>query len=261
MTAFARFTWQLAIAGRWTARILGSLMVLFLLAFFFGEGRPPLASMTIREQLYALGMAALFLGLVLAWFREGWGGLLSVLGWSGLAVLAGKPVWDMPLSIPAALGLLHILCWWRLHGPEPPPVGIPKLVLLLLAPLGIFILLCANEIFGQPPLMTGAGQLPAGMVGTWHQQAAIPIAFTIAPDGSVSGMVGGQGLIAGRLVRNRSWFGWLMHWRTEYLIRGAMPNGDRFSAPVDFAGPELQGTLFLSHDGAPTPLQVSLRKR
>jgi len=42
MTTFARLTWQAAVAGRWTARILGTLMVLFLLAFVFGEGLPSL---------------------------------------------------------------------------------------------------------------------------------------------------------------------------------------------------------------------------
>ena len=124
MNQFVRLTWQAALAGRWTARILGSLMVLFVLTFVFGEGPPPLLRMTVREQLYALGMGTLFLGLVVAWFREGWGGVLSVVGWAFLAVLAGRPAWDLPFSIPAATGLLHLLCWWRLRGPIPPLVPV-----------------------------------------------------------------------------------------------------------------------------------------
>src|ERR1039457_5313504 len=108
MNTFARLTWQAAVAGRWTARILGTLMVLFLLAFVFGEGPPPFARMTVRELCYALGVGGLFLGLIIAWFWEGWGGLLSVLGWGFLAVLARRPAWDLPFSIPAAIGLLHL---------------------------------------------------------------------------------------------------------------------------------------------------------
>ena len=120
MTSFARLTWRAALVGRWTARIMGTLMALFLLSFVFGEGPPPLARMTAREQLYALGLGSLFLGLIVAWFWEGWGGLLSVLGWGFLAVLAKRPPLSLPYSIPFTLGLLHLLCWWRLRGPAPP---------------------------------------------------------------------------------------------------------------------------------------------
>ena len=34
--------------------------------------------------------------------------------------------------------------------------------------LAIFLALCANEIFGQPPLMASTGQPPAEVVGTWY---------------------------------------------------------------------------------------------
>ena len=115
MNTFEQLTWQAALAGRWIARIAGTLMVLFLLAFVIGEGFPNLAQMTARERLYGLGMAALFLGLVVAWFREGWGGLLSLAGWGFLAVLAHRPPWSLPFTIPATIGLLHLGCWWRLR--------------------------------------------------------------------------------------------------------------------------------------------------
>jgi len=76
--------------------------------------------MSGREQLYGLGMAALFLGLVLAWFQETWGGLASLLGWillillkmglirTGLKVLdGGKPEVNDFSSSP--LQFLHFL--------------------------------------------------------------------------------------------------------------------------------------------------------
>jgi hypothetical protein len=288
MNPFARLTWQAALAGRWTARILGSLMVLFGLAFIFGEGPPPILRMTAREQLYALGMGSLFLGLVVAWFWEGWGGLLSVLGWGLLAVLARKPAWDMPFSIPAAMGFLHLLCWSRLRGPAPPPEavnwatrpGVRTLFLFMAAFLGTFLLLCANEIFGQPPIMAPSGPLPAGIVGTWHASLTtasgrplpdeIPVVFTIRSDGSVSGTVGNAALTNGQLLPNRSWFGRLMHWRTPYQIRGILSHevhsyggtaGDRFTAALSSEESELDGALFLSHPGTPKPLGLHLKRR
>ena len=288
MNAFRRFTWQGALAGRWTARILGSLMVLFFLTFVFGEGPPPLVRMTTREQFYALGMGSLFLGLAVAWLWEGWGGLLSLLGWVLLAILARKPAWDLPYSIPAALGFLHLVCWWRLRVPIPPPEPanpattslIRAFVLVLSSFLLVFVLLSANEVFGQPPWMTPAARPPAEMVGTWYANlttmsrqplsATIPVVFTIDPDGSVSGTIGNARLTGGQLVPNRSWFGRLMHWRTSYLIRGALSQvvesegaiaGDRFSAPLNSRGSELGGALFLSHPGTPMPLSLNLTKR
>jgi hypothetical protein len=288
MIPLSKLTWQAALSGRWTARILGTLTVLFLAAFVFGEGPPRFSQMTGREQLYSLGMGSLFLGLILAWFWEGWGGLLCMLGWGFLAVLSNRPPWNLVLAIPAAVGLLHLLCWWRLRGPEPPP-GLADSAKsargrMLFAPLWVFlaafILLCANEIFGQPPLMTRTGPPPAELVGTWQANLTtvsrqplpdeIPVAFTIGPDGSVSGSIGNAPLTNGQFVRNRSWFGRMMNWRTEYQIRGTLSQvveshggiaGDRFSAPLQPWGPELHGALFLSHPGAPKPLGLNLKRR
>lgn len=115
MTRFADFTLHTATVLRWIVRCLGVLMVLFILTFIIGEGPPNVFRLTRHEQLYALGVAGLFLGLILAWFHDGWGGLLSISGWSMLCFLTGRPVWNIPFLIPAALGVLHLLCWWRLR--------------------------------------------------------------------------------------------------------------------------------------------------
>ena len=288
MAPFSNPTWQAAVAGRLTARILGTLMVLFLLAFVFGEGLPRFSEMTGRERLYSLGLGGLFLGLILAWRWEGWGGLLSVLGWGFLAVPGRRPPSDLVLTLPAAVGLLHLLCWWRLRGSAPPagPVDAAKsartrtLFAVLWTTLAAFLVLCANEMFGQPPLMTPVGPPAAEMVGTWQASLTtvsrqplpdeIPVAFTIGPDGSVSGSIGRATLTNGRFVRNRSWFGRLLNWRTEYQIRGTLSRvvesyggtaGDRFSAPLQPRGAELHGALFLSHPGAPKPLGLDLKRR
>jgi hypothetical protein len=241
-----------AVVGRWVARIVGTLMVLVILTLLVGEGPPPLARMTARERLYALGLGVLYLGLIVAWFREGWGGLLSVLGWLFLAVL-DKPPWHLPFTIPAAAGVLHVLCWWKLRG-GPLPKAFRLGALLWVSALVPLFLLCANEILGQPPWMTRTGPPPAELVGTWRDG---PIQFTIAPDGRVSGAIGQVALKRGRIGRNRSWLGRLLNWRTEFLIRGVLASGGNIAAPLNPSGPELHGWLL---DPGGGKLALRLRK-
>jgi hypothetical protein len=277
MTHFDTLTWRAAVAGRWAARIFGTLLVLFLLAFVFGEGPPSLARMTTQERLYGLGLCALYLGLAVAWFREGWGGLLSVLGWVFLAAIARHAPLELPFSIPAGIGLFHLLCWWKLRYPGPPAMPVnPKMAIrgavIAGVPFALFLLLCANEIFGDPPLMAGSAPPPATVVGNWSGSLSggLAVAIVVADDGSVSGSVAGSPLIEGKFVRNRSWFGRLMHWRTAYLLRGrlaipvdagARAAGDRFSAPVNVEAGRLNGSLFLFHPGLAKPLRLFLTRQ
>jgi hypothetical protein len=267
MISFATATWRAAMAGRWTARIVGSLMVLFILAFLVGEGPPSLTRLTGRERLLFLGMGGLFSGLALAWFWEGWGGFLSLAGWAFFSVVEGKPMWTLPFLVPAVVGLLHVVCWWRLRGPAPPepmdPVVRARLrvaVGILGAGLSVFLALCGNETFGNPPLMTPRLRPSAGMVGVW-QRRGIPgeadVVFRIGPDGSVSGTVGSVPVEGGRIQYNRSWFGRLMNWRTDYLIRGTM-GGERFTAPLTVRGAEFTGALFFGPGG---PRRLRLRRQ
>lgn len=275
----ANSIWRAAVAGRWIARFAGTLMVLFLLAFVIGEGFP-FRGMAAREQLYAVGVGCLFLGLIVAWFQEGWGGLMSLAGWMLLALLARRPAWDLVFAIPAVVGAVHLLCWWRLRAPAPAtlPASFARGPLLVAATLaGVFVLLCANEIFSEPPLMSSMSPIPPALAGTWRADLTtvtrqplpqpLPVVFEIAPNGAVSGTIGGAAITEARLVHNRSWFGRLMHWRTDYLIEGRLPRtvasyggieGDRFTAPLESTGDALHGALFLSHPAPPRPLGCDL---
>src|ERR1039458_10084240 len=50
MHALQIASWRIAVAGRWTARIAGTLLFLLFLAFFFGEGPPDLSRLTSTER-------------------------------------------------------------------------------------------------------------------------------------------------------------------------------------------------------------------
>jgi len=122
----------------------------------------------------------------------------------------------------------------------------------------VFILLCANEMFGMPPLMTPALHPSPELVGTWEANpGSMDTVFTINPDASVSGRIGDATPINGRIIYSRSWFGKLMNWRTDYLIMGNLPRGDRFTAPLTMTGVGLEGALFLSQ----RQFSLKLRKR
>ena len=90
MNALRIASWRAAVIGRWTACILGTLMFLLFLVFFFGEGPPHLSSLTSTERLQFLCMATLFLGLVVAWKWEGLGGFVTVAGFIFLVAIDAR---------------------------------------------------------------------------------------------------------------------------------------------------------------------------
>src|ERR1039457_2149074 len=153
MHALEIVSWRVAVAGRWTARILGTLMFLLFLAFFFGEGPPHLSSLTSTERLQFLCIASLFLGLVIAWKWEGLGGLITLAGFTFLVAINASHLRMWALCVPAIVGVVHLASWGRLRVGAPvylTPWRLPRLIVIsLLATLAVFLLLCANEMFGQ----------------------------------------------------------------------------------------------------------------
>jgi hypothetical protein len=80
------------------------------------------------------------------------------------------------------------------------------------------------------------------------------VAFTIHPDGSVTGQVGDAAVLSGRMAYNRSWFGKLMNWRLKYAVHGKLDHAvrgsggfilaDQFTAPLTMQGRYLSGALY-----------------
>src|SRR5271157_432992 len=277
MNALQIASWRVAVAGRWTALIVGTLLFLLFLAFFFGEGPPHLSSLTSTERVQFLCIAALFLGLMIAWKWEGLGGLLTVAGFVFLVAIDASHFRMWALRVPAIVGAVHVASWSRLRLGAPAgltPWRLPRSVAIsLAAALAVFLLLCANEMFGQPPLMTPTLHPDSGLLGAWYGipmhdsgNASISAEVIIHPDGSVTGTVGGATIIGGRITYGRSWFGRLLNMNSPYRITGQLSSvvrvseqvwGDRFIAPFERRGQVLEGSLFLRN----RPVRLLLTRR
>src|ERR1017187_2052874 len=148
MATLAIATWRAAVLGRWMARILGTLMVLLFLALLFGEGPPNPSKLSTAEKLQFAGMIALFFGLALAWKWEGLGGLLSVAGFLLLVALGRSHLTMWAFWLPAAIGLVHTICWARLRVAAPPGLAPWHLsrpaMAAIVTLLALFLFLCAN---------------------------------------------------------------------------------------------------------------------
>lgn len=217
------------------ARLTSALILLFFLAFVVAEGPPNPFRLTASENLYAAGMLALYGGLALAWIKPAWGGACSVAGWLYLGVLSREIPLDWPLAVPAAIGLLFLLTANATKTPAP-----RWLKVVLYGPLPVFVLLCANEMFGNPPWMATSERPIAELAGAWSGPNA---AITITPAGAVTGNLGGVPVQDAQWTPNRSWFGRLLRWRTDYRIRGTLAGGQTVNILLNGEPGHLTGTL------------------
>jgi hypothetical protein len=267
--SWAEATWRGAAVGRWVARVGGTLMALFLSAFVFGEGPPPVWRLGALQNLHFLGLCALFLGLLIGWKWEFWGGAVPLAGYLLLGSLNPRDFGSLLLLLPAGFGALYLLCWARRRAGAPAAGSawqVPKRALAIAgAAVGVFVLLCANEMFGNPPLMTPAFRASPALAGEWRSPLTstlktppanrLDAALIVGADGSLSGAIGGA-RITGRIANNRSWFGRLMSWREDYAIRGALSQpaspyrdaaAERFTGLLGARGPNLEGVLLLAN--------------
>lgn len=246
MAALAIASWRAAVLGRWTARIFGTLVVLLIL-------NPQ--SLTATEKLQFLGLSGMVAGLLIAWKWEGAGGLLTAAAFAFLAAI-GRGHLGWALVLPAAIAVVHVACWARLHSAAPAglaPWNVPRaLVGLPVAFIVVFLLLCAGEIFPHPPLMAPALAPSAELAGVWHSDG---VELVIHGNASVTGSVHGSAISEGRITNGRSWFGKLMHFNAQYLVTGRAV-GKPFTIPLLQRSNVLDGALFV--DGRPA--QVTLRK-
>jgi hypothetical protein len=259
MSSWQTATWRAASIGRWMALLAGTLMVLLFLVFLVGEGPPRLSALTATEKLQFLAMSALFFGLLAAWKWEGAGGLLALAGFAALVAIGTNHMKLWAFDIPAAIAVIHLACWWRLRAGAPAGLAPWHLSRYLLAGIGgllaVFLLLCANEMFGQPPLMTPALRPGTDLLGAWTQTTPVAVALIVHPDATVTGTIDSTDVSTAHIAFGRSWFGKLLHWNADFVIRGRVANRD-FAAPMIATRHGLDGSLFRDN----RPVRLNLRK-
>ncbi|MCC6537634.1 MAG: hypothetical protein IT162_08805 [Bryobacterales bacterium] len=197
----------------WLARLASLPLLFFFLAMLAGEGPPAPWRLSRRELLYLAGLAALYGGLAAAWFRPAWGGAASLAGWAGLSLLAGRPAFDAPLSLPALVALLYLACG------SARPAARPRWVTpILYGPLPVLLLLAANEIFGHPPLLARPAQSAEELAGAWAGPG--PATLYLDRYGRLTGSLW-QTRVDAQLRPNRTRFGRLLGWRSDYAAHTA----------------------------------------
>ena len=111
---------------RWTARGIGTALLVLFAIIATGEFRPNLLAVLpaipLRENLLGTALLAMLVGQILAWKWEGIGGVL-ILGALALFVTVnpGVHINSSLLVVGAwvATGLLYSACWWK----EPKATG------------------------------------------------------------------------------------------------------------------------------------------
>ena len=122
---------------------------------------------------------------------------------------------------------------------------------------GLWLLLALNEVFLTPPLATPPVRLATGMARGFRDGSTITV--NIGGDARVTGTFGSQPF-HGKLLCNRTAFGRLMHWRSDYRIDGALADGRPLSAPLAWTGAGYKGAVFLGpHYKASGPVHVILK--
>jgi hypothetical protein len=258
--------------GKWSGRSTALLLLLFWGAFFVehltewflrADGRYPPAWVWWQQFFHFVMLVGL--GMMLRWDKPG----AVVMVVATAAFFAGIGFHTFP-SI-ALVNLVPIGCFgvywlaaWRLRTMRTDEQIFSRPQKMVFAALGtaftVFVLLCANELLGNPPLMTPALLPSSALAASWQGSAEawpgpteIKILITVNSDGTVSGRIGSATLMGARIKGNRTWLGRLMHWRSDYIIQGKLSgsagkpplkSGDRFSAPISLEGSDLVGSIF-----------------
>lgn len=100
----------------WSARVFGSLilafLLFFLLAHIFGEGEVGNGFRNTREVITFLFFPiSIVIGLSIAFKWEGLGGIITILGMTGLFVLRPDLLKAIFIMIPLIPGVLYVSYW------------------------------------------------------------------------------------------------------------------------------------------------------
>lgn len=105
------------IAIRWSARIIGLILIIILGAVYIKEGRElKLAELRLPEEAMTISFFVALLGLLIGWVWEGLGGMLTIAGLVTFSIIDYRSTGEILLNI-WVLGVpavLFIIYWWRM---------------------------------------------------------------------------------------------------------------------------------------------------
>jgi len=96
---------------RWIARVLGGLIVLFLVLMVVAEGIPSPSSLTPAERLLFVAVIVMLVGLVSAWKWELARGLLTICGYVLFAIVEQEVLLPWVFLLILISGVLFLLSW------------------------------------------------------------------------------------------------------------------------------------------------------
>ena len=100
----------------WGTRLLGTLLLVLILTIAIGEGVPNPFHASLRENLLGLALIIMIKGQIVAWKREGIGGILILSGLGLVAVVNHGIPFNEAVGMWLATGLLYLACWRMKHG-------------------------------------------------------------------------------------------------------------------------------------------------
>jgi tRNA A-37 threonylcarbamoyl transferase component Bud32 len=126
---------KLVIAARWTARVFGTLLLLFYGIFVLAEGLPPIATQPEGVQLNFVALGLMLAGFAVGWKREGTAALLIASGWTLWQISENSIRWNL-FQTPLPVAILYGFCWWATRGRRSGVVATAVLVFALALGLG-----------------------------------------------------------------------------------------------------------------------------
>ncbi len=131
-------------AARWTARVLGTLLLGIYCLFVIGEGLPPIGSQPEGVQLSFVAVGLMLLGFVVGWKKEGTAALLIASGWTLWHIAEGRISLNA-FQTPLPVAVLYGLCWWATQGRKTHIALAAAAVLVMALTLGRLI--CPTSVF------------------------------------------------------------------------------------------------------------------
>jgi tRNA A-37 threonylcarbamoyl transferase component Bud32 len=158
---------------RWTARLLGTLLLLFYAFFVFGQGFPPILSQPAGVQLNFIGLSLMLAGFVIGWKRDGAAALLIALGWAVWHASEGS--FDLSIfHLPLLIAALYASCWFVTRGRKTGVVAVTTVILILFLALGRIFLPVNVHLSGTITDQNGAPVSGAALFLAANHRPGLP---------------------------------------------------------------------------------------